>query len=379
MNYTSWFEMEFRRLVEKYGGLINYHSHPDRAFIRDKKYFSIDVKDAPKLSLKQKQNLIELIHHNKNYRKDIKKNLIKLMNILCHFNTKKIYGFIDVAPSWNLDTINTALDVKKQFRNKIEFAVGAYPVMGLGNLNDEKYKLLAEAAELANFIGGLPERDDKKGCFGSFKHMKSLLELGNSLKKEVHIHVDQRNHPEEKMTEMLVDAVQETGSPKTGSDNLPSVWAIHSISPSCYNKKRLQRLINDLKRYNIGVICCPNAVSMLQLENHNAPIHNCVAPVLKLLANDVHVRFGSDNIEDYMVPSASADLSKDISYLAHLVRFYNVDVWARLCCGLNITKKQKSEILDYLKRCERFERQIVSDIKFQNQINKNKPRYQHDR
>ena len=366
--YLTQFDKKFISLSRGYGGWLNYHAHPNRASISE--YFTDAHGSASKFSMKQKQNLIAAIHQNKNYKKTLEQRMGRLLSVMHKLGTRRLYGFVDVAPSCGLDAIRAALEVKKKYRGKVDFQIGAYPVLGLGSLKDERWKLLAQSAAMSDFIGGLPEKDDKPGAMGSFQSMKAMLRLAVKLGKEAHFHVDQKNHPDERMTEMLVEAVKEVGSPKVKGQRGPTVWAVHSISPSCYPKKRLQKLISSLKRLNIGVVCCPNTISMMQLENSSAPIHNCVAPLLRLLDGGVEVRIGSDNIEDHYMPNGTPDLCRDVYLLSNAVRYYDADLYARLCCGKQPTNQQRKEMRAYLKKAEKAMAKAVADIKYQNKLNK---------
>ena len=366
--YLTSFDRRFLSLSRGYGGWLNYHAHPNRAYISE--YFLAAHGSASKFSMKQKQNLIAAIHENSSYKKTLSQRMERLLSEMQRLGTRRLYGFVDVAPSCGLDGINAALKVKRKYAGRVDFQIGAYSVLGLGSLKDERWKLFAKAAAFADFLGGLPEKDDKPGAMGSLQSMKAMLKLGVKLHKEVHFHVDQKNHPDERMTEMLVEAVRAVGSPKVKGQNGTTVWAVHSISPSCYQEKRLQTLIASLKRFNIGVVCCPNTISMMQLENSNAPIHNCLPPVLRLLEAGVEVRIGSDNIEDHYMPNGTPDLSRDVYLLSNAVRYYDADLYARLCCGKRPTVQQRKEIRAYLKNAEKAMAKSVADIKYQNRKNR---------
>ncbi len=64
-------------------------------------------------------------------------------------------------------------------------------------------------ARIADFIGTLPERDARPGHIGFNEHFRRIIEFANKMEyKEVHLHVDQSNHPEENGTETLIEAVR---------------------------------------------------------------------------------------------------------------------------------------------------------------------------
>ena len=67
------------------------------------------------------------------------------------------------------------------------------------------------------------------------------------------------------------------------------------ISPTLYSDKRWKKLVERLKRANVGVICCPSAaIGMRQLRGVKTPTTNSIARVLELCAAGIQVRLGSD-------------------------------------------------------------------------------------
>jgi hypothetical protein len=113
------------------------------------------------------------------------------------------------------------------------------------------------------------------------------------------------------------------------------VWAVHAISPSCYDEARFQRLVENLRKYNVGVICCPTAaLSMLQLRPMLTPVHNSIARILDMVLAGVAVRIGSDNICDIFMPNGDGSVRSEIWVAATALRFYHAMVWAKIACAV---------------------------------------------
>jgi hypothetical protein len=149
-------------------------------------------------------------------------------------------------------------------------------------------------------------------------------------------------------TELLIKAVEEVGAPEL-ADGEPAVWAIHVISPSTYPEPRFNALLDGMLRNNIGVISCPSAaISMRQLRPASGPTFNCIARVLEMLAAGVQVRLGSDNIADVCSPAATPDLRDEIFVLSNALRFYDVDILAKLTAGVPLSKADQLHISSHL-------------------------------
>ena len=119
--------------------------------------------------------------------------------------------------------------------------------------------------------------------------------------------------------------------------------------------------MEGLKEQNIGVICCPSAaVGMRQLRAMEAPSYNCIPRVLELLAAGVRVKIASDNIADICSPSTTADLVDELFVLSAAIRFYHIDILARLAAGLVPTDEQVELIKGHLAENEKEIARVVS-------------------
>lgn len=344
---TDYDEM-LEKALRKYGGSANAHIHLDRANTVGKKYLEnvgMSPVEASTLPLYVKQDLAGDLHRGPAYHEDdLRRRMEEQLEMMCG-NTKEVWAFIDTtADNVGLRAFKVAMELKEKFKDKIKLKVGAYPVFGFKNSEPERWNVFKEAAEKADYIGTLPERDEREGHIGFDEHLIRVINLAKELHKPVHFQVDQSNDPNQNETETLIQAVRFLGSPEIEEDG-PSVWAIHVISPSAYEEERFRKLLDGLLKYSIGVICCPSAaISMHQLRSLKAPIHNSIACVLEMLEIGIEVRIGSDNIADVYIPSGTPDLRKEIWLLSNATRFYKPDVWAKVATGTPLTNMDRELI-----------------------------------
>lgn len=335
---SSSYETILINLARQYGGWINAHTHMDRADTLDAAFWvhaGIDPLEAATLPLSVKQNLTGELHKGLAYTKEsLQARMERQLKQMIANGTKEVVSLIDATPDIGMIAIKTALALKKKYQGRIDFKIGPQPIFGFKQEKSDRWKLFRDAAEVSDVIGGLPEKDDAPNRIGYDRHLKLVLELGIELNKEVHIHVDQANHPSENGTETLIDAVRWLGSPKVNDSSDPGVWAVHAISPSCYDEYRFKKLLDNLKRHNIGIICCPRAaLSMRQLRPIQAPLHNSIARLLEMIKWEIPVRLGSDNIADIFIPSGSNNMLSEVGYLTDSLRYYLTKLWAKVACG----------------------------------------------
>ena len=263
-----------------------------------------------------------------------------------------------------LSALETLAGVKRAREREIDFRLGAYSPFGFRDDEPERWEVMVEGARRADFIGCLPEADDLAdypGHIGFGEHLRRILELGRDLGKMIHVHTDQRNEPREDGTEQLVDAVRRYGAPRS-PDGEPMVWAVHMISPSTYDDARFGRLVEGLLECNIGVISCPSAaIGMRQLRPVMTPTYNSIPRILELLSAGVHVRLGSDNIDDILSPSTTADLTDEVFVLSAALRFYHPGILAKLAAGKRLDADDRAFLRDHLESDAREIAKILGD------------------
>ncbi len=356
----SEFYQRVEEAVNKYEGLFNSHLHLDRAGTLGKRYLEhmgMNPVEASSYSLRTKQNLTGDLHRGLAYEKEnLRERIEYYLDELIELGTRRADSFIDVSSTEvGLRALDVALELKDEKKSQIDFRVGAYPVFGFKEDYPEKWESYIDAVDQADYLGCLPERDDKKyhpHHIGYVESVKRTLELAKEVGKPIQYHVDQANDPRECGTETLVEAVKWLGSPEIKEDG-PSVWAVHAISPSTYKEERFQKLLTGLSEYDIGVICCPTAaVSMRQLRPIETPIYNSIARVLDMLVEEIPIRIGSDNIADVFLPSTTSSLYDEILMLSNAVRYYNPEILAKVACGKELTDMDRELIRRSLEQDE---------------------------
>lgn len=355
-----WFQKVEEKLKE-YGGGFNAHLHLDRADTLDDYYLShVNLQPLEKsyISLMRKHSLIHDLHTGPAFKRD---NLVERVNhqldIMIDCGTKRADTMVDVSTDIvQLSALETLMEIKEKRKHEIDLRLASYTPFGFLDSEPDRWELYEKGAEMADFIGHLPEADDIDDYpdhIGFDESCRRVLEMAKRLGKMVHFHTDQRNLDTERGTERVADAVEKYGAP-TSEDGTPMIWAIHAISPSTYSEERFKALAQKMKRLNIGIICCPSAaLGMRQIRNQMSPTYNSIPRVLEYLMEEVHVRIGCDNIGDICSPSTTADLVDELYTLSAALRFYHPGILARLASGTMINAEEKDFIKSHLEENER--------------------------
>ncbi|MCA9459664.1 MAG: hypothetical protein KC550_03900 [Nanoarchaeota archaeon] len=338
------------------------HLHLDRVFTDTDKYYNVGAaSQISSLTLKDKQNHIDTLNHVYD-RDNLTQRMTKAINLFVKLNVKEISSFINIGENLKEDgliALNVANELKEQYKEKIKFNIGAYPMFGFRNDRPERLELLKEAIKSADFIGMLPERDCFKYYGASREHIgfRDSITLGLKLAIEneipIHFHIDQQNSIHERGTETLANIIDYNTDirneiKKRKNNKEPFVWAVHSISPACYERNRFDDLAQRMGYYNIGLITCPSAaISMRQRANETSPTHNSIADVIGYLANNVHVRVGIDNIGDIFLPMTSPNPITELESLANSIRYYDPEVLECLMSGEKLNTGLVKRVIDH--------------------------------
>ncbi len=363
---TPYFQ-ELHEAVQSHGGFFNAHLHLDRAgtFHPTVEMLRAEgVMDGASLSLPGKHAVIPRIHASNCYETDrLYERVEPFVLDMIAVGTARADTVIDTtADRVGLTALETFARLKERHADRIDLRIGAYSPLGFRDDEPQRWALLEEGAAMADFIGLLPERDDKADYpdhIGFEESCRRALSLAHRLGKQIHIHVDQAFHRYEGCSELIAKLVREMDLGQA-SEAEPFIWLIHFISPSTYDDARFARLAKDLASLNIGVISCPGAaISMRQYRPFPSPTYNCIARVLDLIAAGVHVRIGSDNVCDITSPMGTVNLMDELLVLGNAMRYYDIDFLARVAAGKRIDADGLARLATHLEENEASLQSIV--------------------
>ncbi|MEP5154377.1 hypothetical protein [Planktotalea sp.] len=356
MFYSPYFE-QLKTKIDALGGYHNGHLHLGRVNTFDDSYLQasdLQVSQSSHISLQQKHALITKLHASRAYDEDdYKRRIAEGTDVMIACGTARADTVVDVTNDRvGLNALNWMMEHAQSIKGDLKLRAASYNPTGFTDADPARWTLFEEGAKYSDFIGALPEKDDHDDYpdhIGYDESCARVLDLSRRLGKMVQIHTDQRNDPRENATERLLDVIRREG-PVAGDDlGGPMVWAVHVISPSAYDEPRWQRLVEGLLECNVGVIVAPSAaLGMRQLRSINTPTHNSIARVLDLAAAGVPVRLGSDNVCDMLSPSSTLDLMSEVFCLTAALRFYQMDLLAKLATGTALNDDDRAQLKEHL-------------------------------
>lgn len=257
------------------------------------------------------------------------------------------------ADAVGLIALDTILRLKKEYADRIKVFGYCYPIFGLNPDYPERLKVLEQAAERADGIMGLAERD-AGNSLGSHGHTKKILELAHKNHIPAQFHVGQSNSSNPRDVEEFIQGVKWCGSPdvKRLKSGEPTVWAVHALSLACYTETDFWAVVDDLLKYNIGVVVCGHATaSNFEPRNELTPTHPPVTRVLELVYAGVPVRPGVDNANDIFMQMPDQQpycllIQREIDILGSLCRYPEPSFWEKIARGVKLNAIDRKSLLE---------------------------------
>jgi len=308
-NFINPWNMKKQMLadIRENGGFVNCHAHFDKAY-----FITREGLDRSMVSMEEKWRMSDGIKKESTV-EDIKVRIRRALDFQIEQGCKLTCTFVDAYDAVGHKAIDAAIAVKEEYKNKIKLLTITQPLGGL--VDEDARKLYEEITAKADIAGGLPSKDRPNDD----KHFDALFEIAKKLDKPVHVHIDQENNPNERDTEKLIAAVKRHGYEGR-------TVAVHAISTSAQPKEYRKKIYKELAELGIAVVVCPSAaLSMRQLDQYQAPVHNSIANVPEMLEAGVLVGLGIDNIADFYEPFVDGDMWIELRLMQEACRYYNLD------------------------------------------------------
>lgn len=308
--------------VGKTQGMVNCHAHLDRAYTLTPEIW----KQAS--ALMEEKWILNRAIKEKHTDESIQERLTFCIEDFLKQGMTACRTHVDADSVVGMLVVNAAAKVREKYRGKFTLQLVAHPLEGFLNEDEtdfdkSKMDLFEEAVEVCDVVGGLPSRD-RKLAGGDKRHAEFLMQVAKNTGKDIDVHIDQENNPEEQDTEWFTDMAVEKGL-------AGRVTLVHSISVACQMEKDRQRIYSKIADAGFNVTCCPKAaISMKQHKDKLAPLHNSIALVDELIDAGINVSIGTDNISDIFVPEDNGDLFEEILMLASSVRYYDIEKLAEI-------------------------------------------------
>lgn len=208
-----------------------------------------------------------------------------------------IRAFADVDSKARLEAVRALIRVRDEFRGVVDIQVVAFAQDGIVR-EPGAAELLHEAMKLgADVVGGIPWIEFTEA--DASEHIKICFDFAQEFNKDVSMLLDDAGDPGLRTLEMMAtEAIRREWNGRA--------LAHHCRAMSLYPMPYVQRLARILRRAGVSIVTDP----------HTGPLH---ARVLELLADDVLVCLGQDDISDAYYPFGRNNMLEVAFLASHLL------------------------------------------------------------
>ena len=288
-------------------GFIEPHLHLDKAFLhRRLPARSGTLDEAIRVTgiLKSRQE-----------RQDVLERSRRVLDLAIEHGTVFVRAHPDVDPIQGLIGVETALELKEEYRGLLDLQIVAFPQEGLLK-TEGAYDLMKRALRLgADVVGGCPYNE--LNWEDTRTHIDLVFDLAATRGLPIDMHADFADDTQDKRF-----AATEYIARKTIEYDYQGRVALgHVTSLGSLGKEALDPILDLLREADIQIVTLPATDTYLGGRRDDANPRRGLTPVRALLASGVNVAYSSNNIRNAFTPFGKADPLQVGNLLAHLIQF----------------------------------------------------------
>lgn len=205
---------------------------------------------------------------------------------------------VDVSDP-TLIALKAMLEVKEEMKEWVDIQIVAFPQEGILSYPNGK-ELLEEAVQLgADVIGAIPHFEFTREY--GIESLHYVFELAQKYDRLIDIHCDEIDDEQSRFVETLAALAHKFNMGE-------KVTASHTTAMHSYNGAYASRLFRLLKMSGINFVANPLVNIHLQGRFDDYPKRRGITRVKEMLASDINVCFGHDDVFDPWYPLGTANM-----------------------------------------------------------------------
>lgn len=235
---------------------------------------------------------------------DIRERVNKVVRMYAANGIQAIRTHVDITDP-KLMALKTILKLKEELKDVMDLQIVAFPQEGILSYPNGK-QLLIDAVKMgADAVGAIPHFEFTREY--SVESLNFALQLAADENKLVDVHCDEIDDEASRGLETVAARALELGL-------YDKVTASHTTAMHSYNNAYVLRLMRLLKMSRINFVANPLVNTHLQGRIDNYPKRRGLTRVKELLAEDINVSFGHDDIFDPWYPMGNGSL-RDVVFM----------------------------------------------------------------
>ncbi|MGF1682860.1 cytosine deaminase [Photobacterium minamisatsumaniensis] len=222
---------------------------------------------------------------------------------------------VDVSDP-TLIALKAMLEVKEEMKQWVDIQIVAFPQEGILSYPNGK-ELLEEAVQLgADVIGAIPHFEFTREY--GVESLHYVFELARKYDRLIDVHCDEIDDEQSRFVETLAALAHKF-------DMGDKVTASHTTAMHSYNGAYASRLFRLLKMSGISFVANPLVNIHLQGRFDDYPKRRGVTRVKEMLASDINVCFGHDDVFDPWYPLGTANMMQVLHMGLHVCQVMGYD------------------------------------------------------
>lgn len=222
---------------------------------------------------------------------------------------------VDVSDP-TLIALRAMLEVKEEMKEWVDIQIVAFPQEGILSYPNGK-ELLEEAVQLgADVIGAIPHFEFTREY--GVESLHYVFELARKYDRLIDVHCDEIDDEQSRFVETLAALAHKY---QMGD----KVTASHTTAMHSYNGAYASRLFRLLKMSGISFVANPLVNIHLQGRFDDYPKRRGVTRVKEMLASDINVCFGHDDVFDPWYPLGTANMMQVLHMGLHVCQVMGYD------------------------------------------------------
>ncbi|KAB2824279.1 MULTISPECIES: cytosine deaminase [Aliivibrio] len=222
---------------------------------------------------------------------------------------------VDVSDP-TLIALKAMLEVKEEMKEWVDIQIVAFPQEGILSYPNGK-ELLEEAVQLgADVIGAIPHFEFTREY--GVESLHYVFELAQKYDRLIDVHCDEIDDEQSRFVETLAALAHKFNMGE-------KVTASHTTAMHSYNGAYASRLFRLLKMSGINFVANPLVNIHLQGRFDDYPKRRGITRVKEMLASDINVCFGHDDVFDPWYPLGTANMLQVLHMGLHVCQIMGYD------------------------------------------------------
>jgi len=222
---------------------------------------------------------------------------------------------VDVSDP-TLIALKAMLEVKEEMKEWVDIQIVAFPQEGILSYPNGK-ELLEEAVQLgADVIGAIPHFEFTREY--GIESLHYIFELAKKYDRLIDVHCDEIDDEQSRFVETVAALAHKFNMGE-------KVTASHTTAMHSYNGAYASRLFRLLRMSGINFVANPLVNIHLQGRFDDYPKRRGITRVKEMLANNINVCFGHDDVFDPWYPLGTANMLQVLHMGLHVCQIMGYD------------------------------------------------------